>query len=133
MLSTALLTHTKILQICHGVQALHTCNPPLAHRDIKPHNVLLQQHQQHESQAAVAVGSHSNPSDDLEAQPLRAEAGGGKYHAVVMDFGSCQEAHVQVNNRAEALAVQEDAEVRTALMTHSTSIKAAGAVLHKTP
>lgn len=27
--------------ICQAVQELHTAQPPLAHRDIKPHNVLL--------------------------------------------------------------------------------------------
>ena len=35
---------------------------------------------------------------------------GSSYHAVVMDFGSCQEAHIDVQNRTQALAVQEDAE-----------------------
>lgn len=103
------------LQICQGVHALHKCTPPLAHRDIKPHNVLLQRHQQHGSEAAIPIGSQSHPGDDLEAQPLHAvgaEPVGSAYHAVVMDFGSCQEAHVEVRNRTEALAVQEDAEVR---------------------
>ena len=42
---------------------------------------------------------------------------GSSYHAVVMDFGSCQEAHIEVQNRTEALAVQEDAEV-TYLLVH---------------
>ena len=37
---------------------------------------------------------------------------GSSYHAVVMDFGSCQEAQMNVQNRSEALAVQEDAEAR---------------------
>lgn len=41
---------------------------------------------------------------------------GSRYHAVVMDFGSCQEAKVQVCNRTEALAVQEDAEARQPVM-----------------
>jgi len=39
------LTESKILelflQICNGVKALHECDPPLTHRDIKPQNVLL--------------------------------------------------------------------------------------------
>ncbi|DBB02259.1 TPA: hypothetical protein ACH3X3_011281 [Trebouxia sp. C0006] len=101
------------LQVCHGVQALHSCTPPLAHRDIKPHNVLLQRHKQHDSEAADPIGSQSHPGDDLEAQPLHAvgaEPVSSSYHAVVMDFGSCQTAHVEVRNRTEALAVQEDAE-----------------------
>ena len=102
------------MQVCHGIQALHRCTPALAHRDIKPHNVLLQRYQQQDSEASIPVGSQSHPGDDLEAQPLHAvgaEPAGSSYHAVVMDFGSCQEAHVEVRNRAEALAVQEDAEV----------------------
>ncbi|DBA84178.1 TPA: Serine/threonine-protein kinase 16 [Trebouxia sp. C0004] len=101
------------LQVCHGVQALHKCTPPLAHRDIKPHNVLLQRHKQHDSEAAEPTGSLSHPGDDLEAQPLHAvgaEPMSHSYHAVVMDFGSCQTAHMEVRNRTEALAVQEDAE-----------------------
>lgn len=60
------------VQICKGILALHACQPALAHRDIKPHNVLLQRHKQHDSEAAVPIGSHSNPGDDLEAQSLHA-------------------------------------------------------------
>jgi len=29
------------LQICNGVKALHESDPPLCHRDLKPHNILL--------------------------------------------------------------------------------------------
>lgn len=93
---------------------MHKCTPALAHRDIKPHNVLLQRHQPNNSEAAVPIGSQSHPGDDLEAQPLHAvgaEPAASSYHAVVMDFGSCQEAHTEVSSRAQALAVQEDAEV----------------------
>jgi len=105
--------------VCHGVQALHNCTPPLAHHDIKPHNVLLQRHKQHDSEAADPIGSQSHPGDDLEAQPLHAvgaEPVSSSYHAVVMDFGSCHTAHVEVRNRTEALAVQEDAEVSTTIV-----------------
>ncbi|KAL3131189.1 hypothetical protein ABBQ38_000491 [Trebouxia sp. C0009 RCD-2024] len=101
------------LQVCYGIEAMHKCTPALAHRDIKPHNVLLQRHQHHDSEAAVPVGSHSHPGDDLEAQPLHAvgaQPAASSYHAVVMDFGSCQEARIDVSSRAQALAVQEDAE-----------------------
>lgn len=34
----------------------------------------------------------------------------GEYHAVLMDFGSTKPARVEVFNRTEAVAVQEDAE-----------------------
>lgn len=93
---------------------MHKCTPALAHRDIKPHNVLLQRHQPSNSEAAMPIGTQSHPGDDLEAQPLHAvgaEPAASSYHAVVMDFGSCQEAHIEVSSRAQALAVQEDAEV----------------------
>jgi hypothetical protein len=45
--------------------------------------------------------------------PLGAQGGleGGEFHAVLMDFGSTKPARVEVFNRAEAMAVQEDAEV----------------------
>ena len=29
------------LSICNGVQAFHECDPPLAHRDLKTSNILL--------------------------------------------------------------------------------------------
>lgn len=43
--------------------------------------------------------------DDDEAVP-----GGGRFRAVLMDFGSAAPARVDVRSRAEALAVQEEAE-----------------------
>ena len=125
-------------QVCYGIQAMHKCTPALAHRDIKPHNVLLQRHQYHNSEAAIPIGSHSHPGDDLEAQPLHAvgaEPAASSYHAVVMDFGSCQEARIDVSSRAQALAVQEDAEVKRreplhCLTCHHNVCVACGAVLH---
>eukprot|EP00891_Asterochloris_glomerata_P009358 jgi/Astpho2/9358/e_gw1.00142.26.1_t len=67
------------LQVCQGVQAMHRARPPLAHRDIKPHNILLQQ---------------------LHKASL----------AMLMDFGSARSAPVEIQNRTEALTLQEDAE-----------------------
>lgn len=105
-----------VCQICCGVQVLHDSQPPLAHRDIKPHNVLLQRHTQ-QQQEEEPISNLSD--DDTEAQPLHAVGAadtseGSTYHAVLMDFGSCQPAHYKVLNRSQALAVQEDAEVRKA-------------------
>ena len=36
----------------------------------------------------------------------------GRYHAVLMDFGSARPAPVEIQNRTEALTLQEEAEVR---------------------
>ena len=36
---------------------------------------------------------------------------GGTYEAVLMDFGSARPAVVEINNRMDALALQEEAEV----------------------
>lgn len=86
---------------------MHACQPPLAHRDIKPHNVLLQRHKQPQQEA-------SNNDDDEAAQSLHAVGAApeqSSYHAVLMDFGSCQPARFKVLNRRQALAVQEEAEV----------------------
>lgn len=88
---------------------MHDCKPPLAHRDIKPHNVLLQRHKHPQQEA-----NSSLPDDDQESQALHAVGAaptGSSYHAVLMDFGSCQPARFKVLNRSQALAVQEDAEV----------------------
>ena len=58
------------VQVCKAVQALHRQQPPLAHRDIKPHNVLLQR-----AHSAAASQLRSNGSggslqdqDNSEAQ-----------------------------------------------------------------
>ena len=40
-------TLEMFLQICEGLQHIHSVEPnPLAHRDIKPHNILLNKQQQ---------------------------------------------------------------------------------------
>ncbi|KAJ7547488.1 hypothetical protein O6H91_08G088300 [Diphasiastrum complanatum] len=63
-------------QICEGLKEMHTLDPPYAHNDVKPGNVLL--------------------SKIKEQLPL----------AVLMDFGSAASARKQVQSRSEALALQ---------------------------
>lgn len=80
---TQLLRLTK--QIATALAYLHE-HPrfgPLAHRDVKPGNVLL--------------------------ETGRMEHGTGGLKAVLMDFGSCRPARVSVRDRAGALRVQERA------------------------
>ena len=50
--------------------------------------------------------------------------GKGRYRAVLMDFGSAREAPVDVHSRAEALAVQEDAEAHCRRACKSCSCRA---------
>ncbi|KAI6660426.1 Serine/threonine-protein kinase 16-like [Oopsacas minuta] len=71
-----LLIITLSISICNGLEYMHSLTPPLAHRDLKPDNVLL--------------------PDDMS-------------HAVLMDLGSVREAEVRINNRQEALVLQERA------------------------
>ncbi|GAB4819454.1 hypothetical protein N2152v2_006500 [Parachlorella kessleri] len=156
-----------LYEVCEALQAMHSMEPGLAHRDVKPHNVLLrrrggslhpqqqqQQQQQHDTghrrlypngngssgsgkrgtdsgpayAALTPVGamavedtgaglelqqmqSGALPSLTDEAEEASLEPGcKGEYHAVLMDFGSTQPARVEVFNRIEAMAVQEDAE-----------------------
>ena len=78
------------LQVCRGCQCMHLPKTKggtrYAHRDIKPHNVLLS----------------SQSEDALDP-----------YHAVLMDFGSARPARVSVTSRSGALKAQEEAEAHT--------------------
>lgn len=64
-------------QICAGLKHMHTHDPPYAHNDMKPGNVLL-----------------SLPRNQ---PPV----------AVIMDFGSTRPARKQVRSRKEAMVIQE--------------------------
>ncbi|KAK9837404.1 hypothetical protein WJX84_001292 [Apatococcus fuscideae] len=114
------------LQVCKAVQALHRQNPPLAHRDIKPHNVLLQRAHSSQSVLARSGGSdgslHDSDNADAQEQLLQGNEAGASssnraahssaagIHAVLMDFGSTAAARITIHNRLEALAAQEDAD-----------------------
>eukprot|EP00897_Mesotaenium_endlicherianum_P004543 jgi/Mesen1/4116/ME000216S03371 len=64
-------------QICAGLQHMHSHNPPYAHNDIKPANVLV------------------------------TRKGGAHVSAVIMDFGSTRAARHNIQSRSAALELQE--------------------------
>ncbi|KAG9132104.1 hypothetical protein Leryth_024326 [Lithospermum erythrorhizon] len=64
-------------QLCAGLKHMHSFDPPYAHNDVKPGNVLLTQRK--------------------DQSPL----------AILMDLGSARPARRQIRSRAEALQLQE--------------------------
>nr|XP_043608289.1 serine/threonine-protein kinase 16-like isoform X1 [Erigeron canadensis] len=64
-------------QLCAGLEHLHSLEPPYAHNDVKPGNVLL---------------THRKGQPPL---------------AILMDFGSARPARRQIRSRSEALQLQE--------------------------
>lgn len=64
-------------QLCAGLKHMHNFDPPYAHNDVKPGNVLL---------------THRKDQSPL---------------AVLMDLGSARPARKQIQSRAEALQLQE--------------------------
>ncbi|BDA48777.1 Serine/threonine-protein kinase 16 [Coccomyxa sp. Obi] len=109
---------TIFLQVCSGVRAMHRNS--LAHRDIKPHNVLVRHSKAAPDLASSGAGTAAldaqMPSDDSvsESQPLQPQMSDPRnrsyFHAVLMDFGSTRPARVEVKNRQQAMSIQEDAE-----------------------
>ncbi|KAJ3417470.1 Serine/threonine-protein kinase 16 [Chytridiales sp. JEL 0842] len=65
------------IDVARGLKAFHSHNPPLAFRDLKPANILLND-------------SHTNTPT-----------------AILMDLGSVSPARVQISSRREAMALQE--------------------------
>lgn len=85
----------------------------IAHRDIKPHNVLITRPEHSiPDQGTSALNGDDDDGDADETAHLQATDQELGYEAVVMDFGSARQSCVQVTNRLDALALQEDAEVR---------------------
>ncbi|CAN1296991.1 Serine/threonine-protein kinase 16 [Linum perenne] len=73
-----LLDHAIIsVKLCAGLKAMHSFEPPYAHNDVKPGNVLLTHRK---GQAPIAI---------------------------LMDFGSARPARKQIRSRTEALRLQE--------------------------
>ncbi|KAJ4841025.1 hypothetical protein Tsubulata_044441 [Turnera subulata] len=64
-------------QLCAGLKHMHSLDPPYAHNDVKPGNVLL---------------THRKGQPPL---------------AILMDFGSARPARKQIRSRQEALQLQE--------------------------
>lgn len=63
-------------QLCSGLKHMHTFDPPYAHNDVKPGNVLI---------------THRKGQAPL---------------AILMDFGSARPARRQIRSRTEALQLQ---------------------------
>ncbi len=79
------------MQVCSGVRAMHRSS--FAHRDIKPHNVLVRRHQTGESaslsnssKALAGDTRHPNLASVSEAEPLQLPDAWNRscYHAVLM-------------------------------------------------
>ncbi|XP_068464538.1 uncharacterized protein [Phaseolus vulgaris] len=64
-------------QLCAGLKHMHSFDPPYAHNDVKPGNVLI---------------THRKGQPPL---------------AILMDFGSARPARKKITNRSEALQLQE--------------------------
>eukprot|EP00775_Hariotina_reticulata_P010618 gene10618-10776_t len=119
-------------QVCAGVGHMHSRG--YAHMDIKPHNVLIkrpnsspQKRQQQQPVLQAPLSRLMAPStarttakEDEEAETEDAGTEGDLgadtslmsrgYEAVLMDFGSARRLPVEVSSRADALALQEEAE-----------------------
>lgn len=85
-------------QICAGLMHMHTHDPPYAHNDMKPGNVLLSLPRNHPP------------------------------NAVIMDFGSARPARRKIENRKQALTVQVQSHYHGAYYEHKHIRKGADCV-----
>lgn len=76
LLRIFLLSFIVFPQLCAGLKHMHSYNPPYAHNDVKPGNVLI---------------THRNGQPPL---------------SILMDFGSARPARKQIRTRSEALQLQ---------------------------
>lgn len=125
------------IQLCDALEAMHTAAVALAHRDVKPHNILLRRgspqpapnEQARSLLAGTGDGAHLVAGGILSVGTGAASPEGGPQcsggrsagvmHAVLMDFGSAAPAVVHVQSRTDALALQEAAEVSRAALSCS--------------
>jgi serine/threonine kinase 16 len=106
------------IQLCHALKAMHTAQPPIAHRDVKPHNILWTDSRKEGGKDASRFTDGSLDSAHFVARASDNSLTANDYNhpnntsikVVLMDFGSAGQAPVQVDGRSEALALQEDAE-----------------------
>eukprot|EP00803_Ostreobium_quekettii_P007595 evm.model.scf_2946.2 EVM.evm.TU.scf_2946.2 scf_2946:6198-11456(+) len=102
-------------QVCEGVKHMH--QQGMTHRDIKPHNVLLTHRGELDHGLdgeelipvleAIPENSSSSESYGLDSPGWERTFG---YKAVLTDLGSVGSVKVQISNRAEAVALQEEAQ-----------------------
>ena len=78
-----------ILGIAKALKVIHTSG--FSHRDIKPHNILIE-----------------DPSNSLMHK-----FGKDYIHPVLMDFGSINKARMEIRNRKDSLAAEDEAAIKT--------------------
>ena len=117
-------------QVCAALHAMHTLSTgPIAHRDVKPHNILLApqipaewprprkipQDMDTDTDGAHLVASCSTRTA-VGSNGRQPPSGHPASIAALMDFGSAAAGVVRVESRSEALTLQEHAEVSFAIL-----------------
>ena len=88
-----------IMCAAEALQVLHTEN--LAHRDVKPHNFLL---------------------EDISPRAQQSRGVPSSLHPVLMDLGSVTTARVPIRNKREALNLEEEAASKTSAAYRSPEL-----------